>query len=332
MASRVVLHVGLMKSGTSYLQGRLTGLRHGEGSGGFLFPGEVWRDQVVAVSDALGRSQRAQGDFEGAWSRMVASIDDWDGTAIISMEFLGPASAEQIASVVSSFSCPVEVVVTARDLGRAVPAMWQESLKNGRSWSFGAYVAALQSDPDHGFWRQQDLPGVVDRWAAVAPVTIVTVPPPGAASDLLWQRFCTATGLPVDACAPPPAGNESLGATSSAVLRLVNESLEAAALPWASYSRHVKFGFAKTVLAARRDAEAPIGFKVPRWLRARASSQRASLEGARVVGSLDDLVPLDTRGADPDRVSERDRLDASVAAIAALLSRNAGSSGQDSDG
>lgn len=316
MASRVVLHVGLMKSGTSYLQGRLTGLR----SGGFLFPGSVWRDQVVAVSDVLGRSQRAEGDFEGAWSRLVSEIAAWDGTAIVSMEFLGPASPEQISSVVGSFACPVEVVVTARDLGRAVPAMWQESLKNGRSWSFGAYVAALRAEPEHGFWRQQDLGGILTRWAAAAPVTVVTVPPPGSASDLLWQRFCTATGLPVDACPPPTGGNESLGAASSGVLRSVNELVE---LPWAAYSRHVKFGLAKSILAAQREGEAPIGFKVPRWLRARASAQRAAVEGARVVGLLDDLVPLDTRGADPDRVPSEERLEAAVKAIAALVGRSA---------
>lgn len=312
-----------MKSGTSYLQGRLTGLRSESGSGGFLFPGALWRDQVVAVSDVLGRSQRAQGSFDGAWQRLVSEIDVWDGTAIVSMEFLGPASASQIDDVVGSFSCPVEVVVTARDLGRAVPAMWQESLKNGRSWSFGAYVSALRDDPEHGFWRQQDLPGIVSRWRAVAPVTVVTVPPPGVGSSLLWDRFCTATGLPVDACPPPVAGNESLGVASAAVLRSLNEMPGVSGLPWASYSRQVKFGLAKSILGSRRDVEAPIGFKVPRWLKARASQQRAALEGASVVGSLDDLVPLDTRGADPDRVPERDQLEAAVAALAALVTRHA---------
>lgn len=326
MASRVVLHVGLMKSGTSYLQGRLSGLR----SGGFLFPGEAWRDQVVAVSDVLGRSQRADGDFEGAWARLVADIGAWDGTAIVSMEFLGPATPEQIATVVGSFACPVEVVLTARDLGRAVPAMWQESVKNGRSWSFGEYVAALRADPAHGFWRQQDALGVAQRWSAAAPVTLVTVPPPSSAADLLWRRFCAATGLPEDACPEPATGNESLGAASTGLLRMVNETLRVRDLPWASYSRHVKFGLAKSVLADRRAGEAPIGFKVPRWLRARASEQRAALEGTRVVGSLDDLVPLDTKGADPDKVTERDRLDAAVAAISALVSRDA--AGQDRDG
>lgn len=325
MASRVVLHVGLMKSGTSYLQGRLSGLADESGSGGFLFPGEAWRDQVVAVSDVLGRGRRAHGDFEGAWARLVSQIDAWDGTAIVSMEFLGPASEEQIARVAGSFAPgTVQVVVSARDLGRAVPAMWQESLKNGRSWTFGEYVEAMRSDPAHGFWRQQDLPGIVSRWGAVAPVSVVTVPPPGATSDLLWQRFCEATGLPEDACPPPAGGNESLGASSAGVLRQVNEAVD---LPWASYSRHVKFGLAKSILAARRGVEAPIGFKVPRWLRAQASAQRAGLEGTRVVGSLEDLVPLDTPGANPDRVSERDRLDAAVAALAALVTRNAESDG-----
>ena len=38
----------------------------------------------------------------------------------------------------------VSVVFTARDLNRSVPAMWQETIQNGRSFTFEEYVAAME--------------------------------------------------------------------------------------------------------------------------------------------------------------------------------------------
>src|SRR3954468_5519858 len=130
MAERVVLHVGVLKSGTSYVQQRLVAAAEDLAARGILFP-TPWNRQVVAVSDVLGVKRRARGDFDGAWGRLAEEVRAWPGTAVISMEFLAPAREQQVAEVVASFpETPVEVIVTARDLNRTITAMWQESLKN----------------------------------------------------------------------------------------------------------------------------------------------------------------------------------------------------------
>jgi hypothetical protein len=194
MARRVVLHVGLMKSGTSYLQARLHANQSLLAARDVLFPGETWRDQVLAVSDVLGRKQ-AGPSATGRWAPFVAEIAAYDGDVVVSMEFLGPARPERIAAVVASFGVtPVRVVVTLRDLGRGVPSMWQESLQNGGSFRCGEYVAALpgKRKPARTFWRQQGMGRIVDNWCAAIGserVTLATVPPSGAGSDVLWSRF-----------------------------------------------------------------------------------------------------------------------------------------------
>ncbi|HEY0888034.1 MAG TPA: hypothetical protein VGE38_00305 [Nocardioides sp.] len=331
MADRVVLHVGLMKSGTSYVQDRMVAAPEELARHDVLFPGTTWRDQVVAVSDAIGVQKRAQGQFDGAWERMADQVRAWSGTAVISMEFLGPASEPGIAAVVGAFPAgTVEVVVTVRDLGRTLPAMWQESLKNGKSWSWREYLAGVRrgEGPGTNFWRQQDAGAVVRRWSdavGAARTTIVTLPPPGAAPETLWERFCEAAGVPVDCCPPVPASNESLGAASAALMRRVNDAV--GDLPWPEYSDRVKFGLAKTVLAGHRSAEETIGVRVPRWVRRRAAALRAELSrlvdaGVRVVGDLDDLTPVSVRGVDADRVAEQAQLDAAVHALAELLRRD----------
>ncbi|SFB74925.1 hypothetical protein SAMN04487968_101297 [Nocardioides terrae] len=328
MAERVVLHVGLMKSGTSHLQARLGAAREGLADAGFLFPGAKWRDQVNAVSDALGRRQRAHGEFGGAWETMVAEIDAFPGTAIISMEFLGSASADKLRTVVESFpSTRVEAVVTVRDLGRTIPSMWQETLKNARTWPWREYVDGVRHrrGPGEVFWNEQDAVAVTRKWAElVGPdaVTVVTLPRSAADPELLWRRFCEAVGLPTEAAAPPESGNESLGAASAQLMERINHRV--ADLAWPDYSRHVKFGIAKTILPRHRRAEPALGFKVTRWVRRLAEAQRAGLaaSGVRVVGDLADLEPVASAGVSPEKVGVEAQLDAALHALEELVRRS----------
>jgi hypothetical protein len=328
MAERVVLHVGLMKSGTSHLQARLAAAGDGLAAAGYLFPGESWRDQVNAVSDALGRRQRAHGEFEGVWERMVREIDEFAGTAIISMEFLAAADADRLQVVVDSFdSTRVEAVVTVRDLGRTVPSMWQETLKNGRTWPWREYVDGVRHrrGPGEVFWREQDAVAVTRKWVGLVgadAVTVVTLPRTAGDPELLWRRFCEATGLPPDAAAPPQAGNESLGAASARLMEQLNHRV--GDLAWPDYSRHVKFGIAKSILPEHRRDEPAIGFRATRWVRRTAEELREGLagSGARIVGDLADLEPVASRGARPERVTAQAQLDAALHALEELVRRH----------
>jgi hypothetical protein len=328
VADRVVLHVGLMKSGTSYLQSRLVSAPESLAAAGVLFPGRMWRDQVNAVSDAIGRRQRAHGEFDGTWDKMVGEIEAHPGTAVISMEFLSSAPADKVRHVVETLRpARVEAIVTVRDLGRTIPSMWQETLKNGRAWPWREYVAGVRgrSGPGETFWREQDAVAIVGTWAEAVgqdATTVLTLPRSSGDPELLWQRFCEASGMPTDAAPAPRSGNESLGAASAAVLGRLNPAL--GDLAWPDYSRHVKFGLAKTILAGHRSDEEPIGFRVSRWVRRLADEQRRGLEatGVRVVGDLADLEPVTTRGRAPDRVPLEAQLDAAIHAIEELVRRN----------
>jgi hypothetical protein len=138
MASRVVLHVGAMKSGTTYLQYRLLGNTDVLAEQGVLFPRVGNKGHTAAVQDALGRLPDgvAPEARAGLWAGLCQSAAEWPGTVVVSAEVLAAANVANIRRVVESFApAEVEVVLTARDLTRNIPAMWQESLQNGRTWS-----------------------------------------------------------------------------------------------------------------------------------------------------------------------------------------------------
>lgn len=328
MAERVVLHIGLLKTGTSYIQRRLMAGRRSLEDQGILFP--PWRDQVDGVIDVLEIPRRPRPEaVEGAWNRLVDSLDRYPRTGLVSMEFLGPAREAAVDRMVAPFgSTPVEVVITARDLNRVLLAMWQETAKGFGTVPWSEYLQGVQEDTGAGrrFWRQQRLGLVVRRWASVVGignVTVVTVPPPGAPAETLWDRFCEAARIDPAVCPPIRPVNESLGAASAEVLRRVNEELAVWDVPWGAYSRVVKFGFAKEVLASARPEEPALGMPVPDWLVRRSESMRSNVEktGVRVVGTLDDLTPVDVPGVTPTDVTAEEQLTAAVRALARTLRR-----------
>ena len=123
---------------------------------------------------------------------------------MISHEILGGAEPDEIAAALAPLAgIEVDVVVTARDLGRQATAHWQEEVKLGDTRSFAEFERdQLRADVPEGerphFWHAQDYAAALRRWATAVPaerVHLVVGPPPGAAPDVLWQRFAEACGI-----------------------------------------------------------------------------------------------------------------------------------------
>ncbi len=331
MAERVVLHVGAMKSGTSYIQARLLANQDVLGEQGILYPGKTWRDQVLAVNDVLGSDRAGPVPSDGKWQWLLERTSEWDGTVVVSMEFLGPAAPAKIRKIVDSFDgAEVHAVMSVRDLNRNIPAMWQETVQNYHPWTWPEHLRGvrarpgLRNAPGRNFWRQQDTVRIARNWSDVVGkerFTIVTVPHPGADAEVLWERFSEAVGVDAASCSPVPRSNEALGVASALVMRRLNVVLKERDLPWKHYTSLVKMGLAKHGLADRRGQEASIGFDVPRWVKKRSTQMIKQLDalGVQVVGDLADLEPVAVPGVDPNRVPERDQLDAAVAGLGDLV-------------
>lgn len=330
-ARRLVLHVGAMKSGTTFIQSTLFANKAVLAERGIGLPGEKREHHAWAVKQFL------DGRVDGRWEQYAAEVAAHDGTSVFSMEYLGPARPAIAESVAAAFDLPIEVVITARDLNRNLPAMWQETVQNGRSWTWEDYLAGVHSHrpghraagaevPETGrtFWRQQDLVRMAGTWADVVGadrVRVVTVPPPGAGRDLLWQRFASVIGTEPDHLAPPDTANESLGLASALVLRRLNELLDAEGLRFPAGMKLRKGLLCKQVLAARRPDEPSLGLSVADWVVEQSASQVEGLRalGVRLVGQWADLDPVDVPGISPEAVPEASINEASTAALAGVL-------------
>lgn len=333
--AEVFLHIGLPKSGTSYLQQVLWASRGKLAGAGVLVPGDARNAHTLAVWDLMGRRPKGTDlpQIPGCWPALVGSVRDWSGThALISEEFLALATPRQVRRAVRSFrDAPVHVVLTVRDLARVIAGTWQQNLQKGRTWSWDEFVAAVR-DPDRGqasagavFWLRQDIVRVLDAWETEVPperIHLATVPPPGAPRDLLLERFAAATRLDpamLDGNQPGDS-NVAVGVAEAEVLRRLNAGL-GGRLNERQYRRAVQRGV-KPALSAR---ESSTRIQLPPehhgWVVERASEMVDELRrrGYDVAGDLDDLIPTAaSSGSRPDEVDDAALADASIAALVAL--------------
>jgi hypothetical protein len=336
---KVYLHVGAMKTGTTYLQQVLSINKVHLAAAGILFPGVHWAEHGQGVRQILSGPDGSEAT--GSWRRLVDEMLAHPGAAsVISMEFLSFASPEQAARVMASLTgAEVHVILTVRDAKGSIPAQWQTLCRNGNRLSLPKFVRALRlalaahpgpvSPAVRKLRRTQDIVRMLDVWGtAVGPdrLHIITVPPKGSEPRLLWERFARVIGVdPAVAVRDPGRRNASLGLPSTELLRRV--SIELIDLHRADYQRIFRT-IARTELAARAAVEPRVTLNrrgqrlAARWNRSVRKAIVSS--GAEWVGSPEDL-PVDR--PDPSEpkaaatVRPQDLLAAAAAARDGMLDR-----------
>lgn len=331
MTRRVYLHVGSPKSGTTYLQ-RV--LRHNQqvlADQGVLVAGRT-HGELVHAGFVVREDSRLDGlpaRAAGAWDRIVRQVREFDGdSAIISYELLAGARKRQASAALADLAGhEVHVVITTRDLGRAVSSAWQERLK----FALDVPLAQWQPPPEskgpraEWGWRTMDPASVAARWGADLPpdrVHIVTAPRRGAPPRELWDRFaaaCSLTDVAVDLAVPP--ANESLGVKAAEVLRKVNEQDLGPIRGAREQSRWLRDTLAHAVLAPLDDE--PMGISDAQLAEARQRAEQAvetiRASGWQVHGDLDDVTATRREGRLPEEVPAEELLDVAVQAIVGLL-------------
>ena len=316
----VYLHIGAMKTGTTFIQKVLVDNKEQLADAGYLFPGETWVDQVRAaqdVADAVPDDPTIRERARGAWESLAGQMLAHDGAgSIVSMEFLshaGPAGAR--AAVTSLHPAEVHVVLTVRDAASTIPAQWQTSVRNGSTVTWSDFrrrvrrAGGLRARGVPGadrvavmFRRVQDTDRILDAWGPqVAPsrLHVVTVPPSSGDPTLLWRRFAGVIGIDPGLGELTERANESLGYASTELMRRVNASL-GPVLP-SEYNPTLREHLAMRILSARSGREGRPRLDGPTYDFALRWNQRARdaivSTGAQLAGDLEDLpVERTTRG------------------------------------
>src|SRR5918999_64768 len=314
VASKIILHIGQQKSGTTFLQHMLQGNGDALAAAGIGYPvprdwdrgrrtvaNHEWSSYGLLGAEYPWVSDRRAEREAASWRALLDQVHAWPGTVLLSAEALSVIRAPAVRRLLDALGVDdAEIVITARSLGRSLPSLWQQHVRNGRSTSFDSYLDSLarqrdkgrdhiENDPAAHIWRAFALSGLVRRWSAAGAARIRVVTTPGRPADLLWHRFAEAIDRPDLARIPVLADGDrtahtGLTAPETLVLAALN-----AAIRDGSWSRRDADRI-RQIATTGFHGRAERGGKIvipPGW-RARvgewSSEDLADLAGAEIVG------------------------------------------------
>ena len=334
--SRVYLHVGEPKTGTTFLQQVMWRNRAELAAQGVVLPGHHPQDHYRASQDLRGIVKKASdpaGSWNGEWD-ILASQAKAAKTAVISHELFSAAEEDQVKRAVASLQpAEVHVVLTVRDMGSLLPAEWQETVKHRstRRWQdwLGDVIDRESVDPDRRqwwFWKVHDTLAIAGIWSQHVPadrVHVIIMPPAGASRTLLWERFASLLGVDpagVDTSRARP--NASLGLPEIEFLRRLNLALPTEVPDW-FYMGNVKETVAHQFAPGHSGGRLALPPERAGWAAEQAELLIAGLAGSKydVVGDLDELRPRPATGpaGDPGAQPAEQVLEAAVQAAATMV-------------
>ena len=333
----VFLHVGEPKTGTTFLQQVMWRNRGELAAQGVVLPGHHPQDHFRASQDLRGIEKLPSdpaGSWTGEWEILARQAKQARSVAVISHELFSAADAEQAERAVRSLQpADVHIVITVRDMATLLPAEWQETVKhrNDRGWEdwLSDVIDREAVDPDRRqwwFWRVHDTLAILALWARHVPadhIHVLTVPPHGADTGVLWDRFAGLLGVdPGSVDLTRARANSSLGLPEIEFLRRLNQALPDEVPDW-FYMWNVKEGVAHRALAGRpRTGRLVLPADREAWAKEQADLLIAGLResGYDIRGDLGELSPLPGEpGSGPADQPASDVLDAAVAGAAALV-------------
>jgi len=187
-------------------------------------------------------------------------------------------------------------------------------------------------DAARHFWRRQDYGKILAHWGdlvGVSNLTVVTLPPSGGDPAELWRRFCQAADLDQQTYETSETSHESLGAASAELMRRLNATPAITNMSMRSYQKSVNGALTRRVLSERRSREPGLSLPASHrdWAQREATRVISEIEavGPRIIGDLQDLVPLPPRAEPvvPEDLPAEDLLAAAIDGLAGLAAEYA---------
>jgi hypothetical protein len=334
--SDVYLHVGPVKTGSSYLQSIMWNSRDALREQGILLPITHPNEFFLAANDVQ------DGQFtlvetpgsEGAWARVAVRATSWPGRVLITCELLGFSEQDHVQRIANSLApATLHLIVMARCRADVLPSIYQEKIKMvdpDQSWE--DFLRAYRAS--HGAWRHS--PGaILGRWLPHVDrqrMHVITVPQHRADSFLL-HRFTQILGIDDSRLVTASAlANASLDVIDVELLRMVT------ARTAGQLDRRAQRGLINDRLLPvlqrldrpRRPFRLPASFQLLMTEAAARDIEAISATGCHVHGDLDELLPgsgaFEVDREARDQVPQADVLNVAIDALVTMARTQSGDS------
>ena len=179
MAKRKIVHVGQMKSGTTFVQNTLSQNRERLLKAQVLYPGKKINQQhacyglcgqdIYWVRNAVGWQPLA--------TALIDEVNGYDGDVIISCEALSCMPEPGVQRFVEKLGSVDEVIITVRNLPSTILSAWQQHVKRGGQNSLSNFFERLQTtrESSQGLWRNYSYGNTAKWWSPYGEVRFIVV-------------------------------------------------------------------------------------------------------------------------------------------------------------
>lgn len=335
--SDIYLHVGPVKTGSSYLQSIMWVSRDALREQGILLPVTHPNEFFLAANDVQdGQFVLVETpEAEGAWARVAARSLSWPGRVLITCELLGFSGQDHVKRIANSLApATLHLIVMARCRADVLPSIYQEKIKMvdpDQSWE--DFLRAYRAS--HRAWRHS--PGaILGRWLPHVDrqrVHVITVPQRSADSLLLLHRFAEVLGIDDSRVVTVGAlANTSLDAIDVELLRTVT-ARTAGQLDRRAQRGLINDGLLPVLQRLdrpRRPFRLPASFQRLMTEAAARDIEAISATGCHVHGDLDELLPggeaFEVDREARDHVPQADVLNVAIDALVTMARTQSGNS------
>lgn len=336
MPEQLFVHVGMPKTGTTYVQSIWhAGSELLAAQGLTLLPATRngnFRLSVAVRDGVIGTDQRWGRRAVPRFGRRLAKVET--PKVLTSDELYSGATSEQIGRLVEAAGdVEVHVVVSVRSLSRLLPSTWQQRIQQrGEVPSLEEFLAAITSregDLAERWWHDRGIVPVLERWSEHVPMErmhVVTMPGAGADPRSLLERHGSVLGIDVSVLDEGAAkANPSLGWAQAEVLRQVKLRVPRHLLTREGYLPVGKWWLGARHLAPQAGVPPRMPSSLRGWCEDEAAATIAWLreQPVDVVGDLDDLRPVDRDFVDDPVLDQADLLEAAIAALTSIAAERA---------
>jgi hypothetical protein len=306
----IVVHIGMMKTGTTALQTLFAAARDEMNPLGVWYPGSRHLlEHHAAARSLLGLPDNGHGPGNkkavtlDAWSDLAGRARRTSSRVLISSEHFSFAGSDQVQRLVRDLGGDrVQIVIGVRNLAAVAVSAWQETLKARWTsrldeWLSDQFVRGTIENGAWSFWDRYDPGVVVRRWAEAARpehVRVVIVDE----NDRAWLQsvFEQLLGLPTGMLAgrTPAMNNRGMTAGEAELVRRVNLAVES--VDQRHHEALIRYGMIRRLVESRRPTADDTTLTLPAWASTIAADEgrrvvREIVEsGVGVLGNLDNLV------------------------------------------
>ena len=307
--SKLYLHVGFHKTGTTALQTILNRNRKQLAELGFLYPKtRKFKAQHEFAWSAANRGwgwKQFGGSFAGPKpaKRMYKALRKSKLDAIISSEFLSELTTDQIQKLLDLIgSRDLKVIFTVRPIAKILPSAYQQEIKNGSKLTYSKWLERVfdtetENRNNVRFWGRHSHHIEIAKWVGVLGKERVSVIiSDDSKPDFLSEAFFGLIGVPTDSFREPKESfiNRSMDLAEIELIRQINLKFKRE-LGWDEYVVGVRSSIVKAWTSSSPSENSPGRLATPSQfapqLEAKAKEIAQGIKdlGVEIIGDLSSL-------------------------------------------